>query len=671
MRYIGYLSLLLTAGISIYTAYCFYVGTKARKGEQQQISGSWSIIWQFASATFASLVLILAFLKDDFSFGYVADHSTPLMSPFYKISAFWAGHEGSLLLWLWMLTGYTAVLALSNIKSNHQLKSLALYIANYMQLFLVITMLVASNPFRPALGYTTTGAGLNPLLLHWAMVLHPPTLFMGYAGLTIPFAFAMAALLSRNGSSEWVNLTRSWALVAWFFLTVGMFLGALWAYVVLGWGGYWAWDPVENATLLPWLSGTALLHTFTMYRRRGGMKVWAVGLATFSFAMCIMATFITRSGLIESVHAFPELRWDLTLLFGGLMLVSGLLTIYLLRTRKQEFATQEFFSDFLSRHFTYYLNNLALVVFTLIVLGATVIPPFFKGSLGPDFYNRLAAPLGLLYLLLITICPYLGWTQTDSNKLLRQLIVPGAAAVIAAVLLYPAWGSNLIGYITMVAAVFSIVAILNLFYIMASNRAKSQGIGFAEAFGLTLKNNRARTGGYINHLGVAIIIFGVAGSMLYVKDLPAKIQSQPGQTVQVDNYNLMFKGITSEQRPDQYIYRINFDMTDRQSGKFVRQVAPEYVHHIVQNQQTTRADIIYQPFRDIFIVVNKIDQQGNIYLNIKINPLISFVWIGSFIIIFGTIIAMWPKAVPADKPEVNEIKPAGKAARRKRQPAGV
>ncbi|HZD60081.1 MAG TPA: cytochrome c biogenesis protein CcsA, partial [Anaerolineae bacterium] len=325
MRSIGYLALIVSIALSLYTAYTFYVGNKnkPRKGEKQQKAGNDGIIWQFAGVTFAGLILLIAFISDDFSFGYVADHSTPQMSVFYKIAAFWAGHEGSLLLWLWMLTSITATIAFLN-RKNDRLTNIALYVANYVQLFFLVTLLTATNPFRGAeLGMPPTGVGLNPLLMHWAMVLHPPTLFMGYAGLTIPFAFAIAALVDRNSSSDWINRVKKWTLFAWLFLTIGIFLGALWAYVVLGWGGYWGWDPVENASILPWFAGTALLHTFTMYRRRGGMKIWAVALASISFIMSILGTFITRSGLIQSVHAFPELRMDLTLLFGGLMLGAG------------------------------------------------------------------------------------------------------------------------------------------------------------------------------------------------------------------------------------------------------------------------------------------------------------------------------------------------------------
>jgi len=693
---IGLLALLVAIAISVFSAYSFYLGNKAkpRKGEQQQKLASWGMVWQFISVTFASLTLVLAFINNDFTFGYVAEHSSQTMSVFYKISAFWAGHEGSLLLWLWMLTGYTAVLALSNLKSNDRLKSMALYISNYVQLFLVITIIAATNPFKgPIPEMNGVGAGLNPLLMHWAMVLHPPTLFMGYAGMTIPFAFAISALIDRDATRAWIDRAHKWTLFAWLFLTVGIFLGALWAYVVLGCGGYWGWDPVENASILPWLTGTALLHTFTMYRRRGGMKLWAIWLASLSFIMVVMATFITRSGLISSVHAFPDIRVDLTLLFGGLMLFVLGLTAYLSRSRSKEFETQEFFKDFLSRHFTYYLNNVALVTFTFIILGATVIPPFFKTSVGPDFYNALAKPLGALYLLLVVTCPFLGWTKTDPGKLLKHLAVPAVSAVVLAVPLY-LFGGNIFNFaqtlnagsgnivtqafnfVLLVVPIFAIIAVLELFYITASTRAKGRGVGFFSGLVALFKFNRSTAGGFVGHLGMAVMMIGIAGSQLYVQDIPATIKNQPGQTIQVSNYTLKYAGTKESQKPEEYVVNANFDMLDRTTGKFLRRISPQLIFHEAQQQQTTKAAIYYEPFRDIFVVLNSIDPQGNLSLNIKVNPLISFVWIGSFILALGAMVSMWPKAVAVteeaeDEADATEPKKKVKAGKRKEALAGA
>ncbi|MEW6184003.1 MAG: cytochrome c-type biogenesis CcmF C-terminal domain-containing protein [Bacillota bacterium] len=648
MHILGLIALIISVALSLCAAFMFFAGNQSNKGELPYKAASRLMIWQFLTLTLAGLVLLIAFLTDDFSFAYVAEHSAAQMSSFYKASAFWAGHEGSLLLWLWMLSGFTSVLSLLNLKTTDRLNSLALYLSNFVQLFLAITIMAATNPFEAA-GYTATGAGLNPLLMHWAMVVHPPTLFMGYAGLTIPFAFAIAALLDRNASTDWINKARGWMLFAWLFLTVGIFLGAVWAYVVLGWGGYWGWDPVENASILPWLACTALLHTFTMYRRRGGMKLWAVALASFSFLMCFMATFITRSGLIQSVHAFPDLRWDLTLLFGGFMFAAAGLTVYLMRTRKKEFASGEFFSDFLSRHFTYYLNSLLLVLFALVILGATVIPPFFQTVLGPEFYNRLAGPLGLVYLLIITICPFLGWTQTDRGKLLKQLALPSAAAVVAAIVLYPAWGDNIIGFCTITASIFAVTAVLELFYLLAGTRARNHGTGYFTALAGLFKHNRSQAAGYMSHLGMAILMFGIAGSMLYVQEIPTVI-THPDQVVRVDNYNLVFKGMREEQRPGEYVYSGVLQMRDRENGdEFVRELKPQFIYHEIQGQQTTNAAIHTEVFRDIFVVFNGMDRYGNLSLDIKINPLISFVWAGSLILVLGTLIAMWPKATAREE----------------------
>ncbi|MCL6472790.1 MAG: cytochrome c biogenesis protein CcsA [Firmicutes bacterium] len=679
MRYVGILALLVMIGLSIYTAYSYYVGNKIRKGEKQQKAASWGMIWQFVISTFASLVLLAAFINDDFTFGYVAEHSTRTMNIFYKISAFWAGHEGSLLLWIWMLSGYTAVLAYFNLKKTDKLKSQALYISNYVQLALLITTLAFTNPFKaadPQFAMMGNGVGLNPLLMHWAMVLHPPTLFMGYAGLTIPFAFAIAALIERDASNNWINQARGWTLFAWLFLTIGIWLGALWAYVVLGWGGFWGWDPVENASILPWLTGTALLHTFTIYRRRGGMKVWAVSLASLSFIMCVMATFITRSGLISSVHAFPDVRGDLVFAFGSMMVVATGLTLYLVNTRKQEFETQEFFNDFLSRHFTYYLNNFMLVVFTTIILLATVGGQLMGTEVKPAFYNALAQPLGLVYLLLLTICPYLGWTKTDGGKLLKQLIVPTVAAAAAAVLLATGWTSiqwtsKPWGFATIVAAVFSFVAVIQIFFITVGSRAKNRGVGFLTSLGSTIRNDRSLTGGYIGHLGMAIMFFGIAGSMLYVQETQPTLPNKAGSTVQAGDYQLVYKGLQQSQVPGEQRTDAIFNLIDsKNGGKLLGVVRPQITYHEVQQQQTAKASIYHQPFRDIFVVLNGIDNQGILALTVKVNPLISFVWIGSVILVFGTVIAMWPRAISVAE-ETEHVKKKKATGKKKKELVGA
>lgn len=670
MYNLGNFALFVMIAISIYSAYAFYVGSKSRKQAAQMTSASWAVVLQFGVITLASIILLIAFMQNDFSFQYVADHSMVDMSTFYKISAFWAGHEGSLLLWLWMLTGYTAVLAYINIRKNDRLNSLALYIANYVQMFLALTIVLATNPFAPLGGEIPNGMGLNPLLMHWAMVLHPPTLFMGYAGATIPFAFAIAALLDRNSSSDWVDRAHKWTLFGWLFLTVGIFLGALWAYVVLGWGGFWGWDPVENASILPWFTGTALLHTFTMYRRRGGMKFWAISLAMLSFLMCIMATFVTRTGIIsDSAHAFQGLRMDLLWLFGTLMVISVLVTVYLMQSRRMEFEAKEFFSDFLSRHFTYYMNNVALVVFTFTILGATLIPTILSKfgiadvKLGADFYNRLAEPLGLFYLILITLCPFMGWQKTDPKELLKQLVLPAVVAVAAGIPLYMSFGHDKWGFLTVLFAVFSFFAILELFVLTVRKRAKNQEIGLITALGRMFKFNRSTAGGYISHLGMAVMFFGIAGSMLYVEEIKATVPDQPGKTVQIKNgsydskYDLVYKGVKETKTNATSALSSSFELKDRSSGKVLKTLKPRIVMHNVQQQQTVDAAMHYEIFRDFFLVLNSFDEQGNLSINMKVNPLISFVWAGSFVLVFGIMIAMWPKRAKAAEIEAKKTAP--------------
>lgn len=695
MIIIGKLALVAAAIISLYSSISLasWLGDR-RRHPYHSIYGA--AIATFGAVTLATLVLVLAFIGNDYSLDYVAKYSSPDMPVYLKAAALWAGQAGSMLFWLFLLSGFTALIAYRRLKDPDVLTNHALLVLNVVELFfLAILILVdSSNPFLQAMN--PNPAGLNPLLMHWAMVLHPPTLFIGYAGFTVPFAYALAALIAKDPSTEWVNRAHRWTLFAWLFLSVGIILGALWAYVVLGWGGYWGWDPVENASLVPWLTGVALMHSFTAYRRRGNLKIWTASLAATTFVLCIVATFITRSGVIKSVHAF-EVNPVLTALFGFFMVGTIAASVYLLYTSRDLFAQRDEFESLASKHFTYYLNNVVMAAFAGIILFATAILPIFGLSWNADNYNVIARPLGILYLLLLIACPLFGWVKTEASTFLKRLIVPGAIAIASAIPIWFIWSpgkpwdpdkillsvvnSKPVGFAGQLLSVFLAVSVIELFIVGAQIKAKNRGIGFLSALASIFRYNRSTAGGYLAHLGVAVAMFGVVASTMYVKEGTDNFTvNKPGRAViAIGDYSLTYKRIEQRDEGSAISTRAYFDVFKR--GRKLGEIAPKIAYFKLQQTSTRQVAIVggsaifnpndlklrggggfnrYNPFEDLFVSLDvDWNDQSNLSVEVKVNPLISFVWAGAFILMFGTALAYWPK-------RALEVPVAERAGRRRR-----
>lgn len=658
MSYLGKVALILSALISIFCSFYLIPALRSRKPwKKRRVIWNcyWSLVALFGTVTVASLVLLAAFISKDFTFEYVASHCSADMAVIYRVAAFWAGQEGSLLFWLWMITGFTALLAYRKLGSVDRLDGYALVVLNFVQLFFLVLLIVTADPFKLAVRYVETGMGINPLLLHWAMIIHPPTLFLGYAGLTVPFAYALAALFAGDAEGVWVKRCRLWTLGAWVFLSIGIYLGAVWAYVVLGWGGYWGWDPVENASFLPWLTGLALLHSFTAYRHRGSFKIWSLSLAIISFFLVILGTFVTRSGLIESVHAFgksPLLSvifgvFLIFILFGGLGLVAY---------RWRVFKTEEHFESLLSKSFTYHLNNIFLVLAMLIILAASIIAPLFGAKYDATFYNRLAWPIGIFYLALITICPLLVWRKTNPTKFAGRLMYPAVATVIGAVPLFFYWqnlekaasvageGRKLIilGYIGLLVCVFAVVSVIELYIKWAGHLGRRSGRGLFSSLALFFKTSRAKAGGYLAHLGIAIAVAGLIGSSMYPFNVRSSIKNKPGEIIKISNYQLKLKGLETRAAPNKMIYESVFSLQNRKTKKSLGQVSPRIVYYQIQQQDTREVDIKRELLRDVFVILEGVEKD-KLIVNIFINPLISWLWAGGIIMVLGTCIAMWPQ----------------------------
>lgn len=685
MTSLGKLALILAVGTAAVAPVILWYANQDRKKHAAGLKTFYKSQLVLAGAiTAATAVLILAFIVRDFSFEYVASNSSANMAVLYRLSALWSGAEGSLLLWVWMLSVMTAIIAYRKLGDplSEDLSPTAVLILDLVQLFFVIVLLFALDPFKWNPNPTVTGQGMNPLLLHWAMILHPPTLFVGYAGLTIPFAYALAAMIKGDAGSLWVKLSQKWTIFTWLFLSIGIFLGALWAYVVLGWGGYWGWDPVENASMLPWFTSTALIHSFTAYRGRKTFKRWALAMSILSFFLVILATFITRTGVVQSVHTFeknPAMNW----LFGGAMAASLVVGFGLMIWRYKVYESENQFDSLLSKDMSYYLNNLLLLAFAVIVTLGTVGPAVAKllaisplGALSPalkatfnnwgtitvkaDWYNNMARPLGIIYLALTVICPLLVWRKTDPAKFLRRLAVPSAVTAVAAFPLFIYWRSlenlktvvagahrsQLIGYVGFLIATFAIASIAELFYNWTRHMAKTQNTNMADGLVQFFVRSRSKAAGYLTHLGIAVMMVGLIGSSIYAVDSRKTIPSKPGSSFKVGEYSFKYQDYKELEESGRQVYRVAFDVYDGAvaAGAVtpIGRVEPQISYYDLQKQETRQVDIRRELFKDVFVIFEGLDAKNKLVMHVFINPLISWVWIGSFLLVFGTAWSAWP-----------------------------
>jgi cytochrome c-type biogenesis protein CcmF len=644
--------------------------------------------------TVSVLLLVVAFFQPNYAFYYVAqNHSTDVSSLawLYKLSGLWAGREGSFLFWAWMLSLFSAWIAYKRLEFTDALSNMGLMVTNIVLLLFTAGMMFSepNNPFKvtpatfldPATGKLigeATAWGMNPLLQHWAMIIHPPTLFIGYAGLTIPFAFAIAALIVNDSSKKWVEIVDRITIFSWLFLGIGIGLGAIWAYVVLGWGGYWAWDPVENASLLPWLTGVGLLHSFTVYRRREGFKRWSIMLAAFTFSLVILGTFITRSGIVQSVHAFeadPVSLWlFLSMIIGSLAAASiGLLM------RWKTFEGNDEFESLTSKEAAYYFNNVIMLVAGVLVAYLTItsaLPawlPFGGKSIPSTTFDSVARPVGIIYLLILAVCPLLSWRGTDAATFWKRIKWPlvGGAVIFGLLLvdyvstlrpIYtamvalaatgsepgakiagagPSWYYNGLAIFGLFVASLLIATQTSLFIDGARKRAAAKGESFFKALGSIFMNARTQSGGYLTHIGMGIILIGLVGSAMFVLDQTYNVPVKPGSTFKVDQYTFTYQGNKKETLANGN-NKTNITLDVSRNGRSVGTISPGQTEFVAQQQTRLDAKVLSEPLRDIFVVFQGVQNEEAV-INVKINPLIWFSWGGFILMMIGTVLAMWPK----------------------------
>lgn len=647
----------------------------SKDGEPVTNVGYLSTFSIFAGLTGSVAVLLAAFFREDFTFLYVAEnHSTDVSGLLwlYKISGVWAGREGSLLFWAWLVAMFAAYVAWRRMSETDELSNMSLAVLNIVQLFFLVSLFVsANNPFRAsppewlgANGELLIGEiGMNPLLQHWAMILHPPTLFIGYAGLAVPFAFAIGALIVNDPSKRWVEIIDRITVFSWLFLGIGIGLGAIWAYVVLGWGGFWAWDPVENASLLPWLTGVGLMHSFTVYRRRGAFKKWAVMMATISFVLVILGTFITRSGVLSdvSVHSFAKDPWSLGIFLA--MMVFGMAAgVIGLIIRSKEFQGADEFESLTSKESSYYFNNVLMLVSALVVALLTLWPAFGGKSFGPETYNALAHPLGIIYVAIMAVCPLLSWRKTLGPAFWVKAKWPLVSTAVLSAGLMVIWYTEMLpvlqkngsanpwepvslimiySIVGLIVGAFAVSVAVFLFIEGARRRAAAKGESFGGSLWQIVIKARTQSGGYLTHLGIGIILIGLVGSTMFVDDIKATVENKPGSTFQAGAYTFTFEGSDEQTLPNGDVVTEATFALDK-DGKPAGKVNPGQISFYRQGQTKLNADVTIEPLHDVFVVLEGADE-NTLSLNVKINPLISWAWFGFALTILGTGLASYPK----------------------------
>jgi len=641
MTTIGYGALVLALVISIYTAVASILG--ARHGSAKLAGGAQKgVVATAMLVTLASAILIYLLLTHDFQVKYVYRHVSTYQPAIYTLSAFWAGQEGSLLLWLWLLTIFSVLVARREEEWSLELKPYALAVLALCQAFLALLLVFASNPFATYPTRPAEGFGLNPLLENFWMIIHPPVVFIGYAAYTVPFAFAIAALTAGKLGQDWIRGIRRWNLLAWLFLGLGILLGAWWAYLEMGWGGYWGWDPVENASLIPWLVGTALLHSAMTQERRGMFKAWNITLAILAFVLCIFATFVTRSGIIQSVHAFGEsvIGYYFLAFLAGILAISFVLIFY----RRRELASEGKLESLLSREAGFLLSNLLLGGLALAVFIGTVFPTvseILRGvqvALGPPFFERVSAPLALAIVLLIGVCPLLGWQRTSSGRLLRRLLYPGVVALAVAVVLFVLGITEPFALLSFTVCAFVASSILWEFLRGTMARRRSTGEGYLLALARLIAQNRRRYGGYLVHLSMVIITMGIVGSSLYQTEYQVTLAK--GERVEVKDYTLEYEKFEAQATPAKHRFATLLGVY--RGDRRIATLFSEKNFHWSVEQWVTEVAIRTSLKEDLYVILAGLSGDGSATFQILINPLVVWLWIGGGFLLVGTTVALWP-----------------------------
>ena len=643
MPELGRAALLVTLGLSIYAlvagAYAAHNGRRRLAHSAQN-----ALVVSFVTTAVAAAVLLSALLRNDFSFAYVARTTSQALPTPYTISAFWGGQEGSLLLWLLVLTGFGAAAVSLNRRWARDLIVWVVPVFAGVATFFAFLVVAVASPFatQPA---PADGAGMTPSLQNPYMLAHPPLLYLGYVGLTVPFAFAMGALLSGKLDERWLIATRRWTLFAWAALGIGQLLGSHWAYVEVGWGGYYAWDPVENAALMPWLAATAFLHSVMIQEKRGMLKVWNVLLVILAFSLSLFGTFLTRSGVVNSIHSFTESSigpW-----FLGFIAVSVAVSLALVFWRRPQLRSPTKLESPVSREAAFLYNNLLLLALCLAILWGVVYPMLSEAVrgeavvLGRSYYDFFLRAFGLPLLLLMGIGPLIAWRRASLRSLATTFRIPTLVAIVTGVvLLFVGAGSSIPGLVAYTFSAF-VLATIVLEFVRGTRARKALGAtSWPSAFSSLISRNRRRYGGYVVHAAIVLFAIGVAGSSAF--DSVAEAKLAKGESMGIGDYTLEYRSLqertdanATEIRATLGVRRGDRDLGTLQAGKNAYTIEQQ-----VSNEVGIRSDRLTG--EDLFVIAEQIDPDGSVYFRVFVKPLVNLIWLAGLVFLVGSLITLWP-----------------------------
>ena len=646
---LGSISLSLALGVAFISIFLFSLFLK-NSDYRFFIAGWRATVVVSALTIIATLILLNELLLSNFDISYVA-HYTSLETPtFYKITALWAGQSGSLLFWLFILSVYTLIVLYQYRNSYSKLMSWIIMVLVIVQIFFLILVNIVENPFTPtdADFVVINGNGLNPLLQNLTMAIHPPTLYLGYVGFTIPFAFAIAALVTKETGSVWIRSIRRWTLIAWLFQSGGIILGGWWAYQELGWGGYWAWDPVENASFMPWLTGTAFLHSIIIQEKKGLLKTWNMVLILMTFTLCIFGTFLTRSGVMSSVHAFAVS--NIGPIFIGFIVIILVICIYLIISRLPYLKSDKRIESFTSRESGFLLNNVIFITICFAVFWGTIFPVLSEAvsgdkiTVGAPFFNQVNIPIGLILLFFTGVGPLLAWRRTSKDAFIRNFSIPiiSGITIFIVCLIFGIRNTTLISF-PLTGFVFT--AILIEFQRGIKSRVTRFDESFLTALKTLIARNRSRYGGYIAHLGIVFMFIGFSGQAF---DTELEFALKKGDSKVFDGYSFELASIEPVERPNHIAWIAGINVWNLEKH-LVTTLYPEkrvYFHldpNPEKRQPHSELDIHTTIYKDIYSIFSGVDIEKQIaYLKIMINRLVYWVWFGGYVLIIGTMISLWP-----------------------------
>jgi cytochrome c-type biogenesis protein CcmF len=664
MENLGYLTVLLGFSLAVYAAVAALVG-KWKENAFLELSAQRAVAAMWVMVTAASGILLYSIFTDDFRLSYVASRSNADLPALYKFAAFWGGQEGSLLFWSWILATYSFIAVYTGRRIHRDMISYVVAIMMSVQAFFLLLITFVVSPFQvlmsgPQITPMADGNGLNPLLQHPIMAIHPPMLYLGYVGFAVPFAFAMASLITRQPGDRWIHTTRIWTMVTWLFQGCGVLLGARWSYDVLGWGGYWAWDPVENASLLPWITATAFLHSVMMQEKKGMMKVWNIVLISATFLLCIFGTMLTRTGMVSSVHAFAQS--PIGPYFNVYITLTTALTVFLILSRLDYLKSENELDSVISRESSFLFNNVILLASCFAVLWGTMFPVISEAitnekiSVGAPFFNRVNIPIALVLLFLTGVGPLFAWRRTSVDSLRRNFQWPAIVSIVFGGILFAMGITHFYALMCFILCAFVAITIIVEFFRGARVIQQKNEMWLGRAMVELTHRNTRRYGGYLVHMAIVIMFIGFAGTAF---NQETQAEMGIGDKLPLGRYEFVLTDLTEDSNANYNSGAAVIDLY--RDGEFLQKLEPERRLYHASGQGTGVPAIRARLREDVYVVFAGLATEAQKpVIQVYIKPLVNWIWIGAWVMVFGTLVALIPSKIKRIAPRTRVVATARK-----------